>query len=178
MRRFGILAVIAASLVLSGCAGDEPLYDAGAADRLQQQVLTVSETSAAGDFETALLRLDELVVQVNDALARGEITPERHQSILSAIELVRADLLAAIEAAKPPPAPEPEPEPAPEENAGNGDGNSGNGNDGGGDDGNDGDGEEAGNDGDDDPGRGRDDDGKKKDGRGNTGKDKDKGKDT
>ncbi|WP_208324170.1 hypothetical protein [Diaminobutyricimonas sp. TR449] len=128
MRHLIAPLAIAGVLVLGGCASGQPAYSEDAAAELQQQVLTVSEASAAGEFETAVMRLDELVVLANDSLARHLITPERHQSILSAIDLVRADLAAEIAARQPPPPPEPAPAPAPENN-GNDENNGNNGND-------------------------------------------------
>jgi hypothetical protein len=128
MRRLIVPFVIAGTLLLGGCAGGQPTYAEDTAAELQQQVLSVSEASAAGEFQAATMRLDELVVLVNDALARQLITPERQASILSAIELVRADLAAAIEAQQPPPAPEPAPAPA-TDNSGHGNNGSGSGSD-------------------------------------------------
>jgi hypothetical protein len=88
---------IAAALVLSGCAADDD-YPAATAQTLQAHVLEVTQSAASGDPAAALKRLDELVVVVKDALARETITAERHDSILSAIDLVRVDLEAAIAA--------------------------------------------------------------------------------
>lgn len=109
MKRQLITLALAGTLLLGGCASNQPTFDPAAAEDLQASVLAVSEASASGDLQGALTRLDELTVAVNDALARGAITPERHQAIVSAIDLVRADLAAAIEAAKPKPTPTPTP---------------------------------------------------------------------
>ncbi|MET1043188.1 MAG: hypothetical protein ABWX59_03575 [Microbacteriaceae bacterium] len=125
MKRQLITLALAGTLLLGGCASNQPTFDPAAAEDLQASVLAVSEASASGDLQGALTRLDELTVAVNDALARGAITPERHQAIVSAIDLVRADLAAAIEAAKPKPTPTPT-QPAGDNNGT--DGNSGEGN--------------------------------------------------
>lgn len=124
--------VLAAALVLGGCAGQESDYDAAAAEHLQAEVLEVSELSAAADYPSALLALVELEVSLKDALARGQLTQERYDSILAAAALVRTDLEAAI-AAQAPPEPEPEPE-EPEEKEKPGKGNKGKGNPGKGND--------------------------------------------
>jgi hypothetical protein len=96
MRRLAPV-VIAAALVLGGCAADDD-YPAATSQALQAHVLEVTESAASGDPAAALTRLDELVVLVKDALARETITAERHDSILAAVELVRIDLEAAIAA--------------------------------------------------------------------------------
>jgi hypothetical protein len=122
--------VLSAGVVLSGCA-QAPSFDPDAAATFQERVLEVSTAASTAEFDAALQMVAELEVEVKDALARGLITPERHDSILAAIALVRADLEAAIAAQQPPPPPPaPEPEP-PASNQGpdnNGNGN-GNGND-------------------------------------------------
>lgn len=127
--------VVAAALVLGGCAGQQSDYDATAAEHLQAEVLEVSDLSAAADYSSALLALVELEVSLKDALARGQLTQERYDSILAAAALVRTDLEAAI-AAQTPPEPEPEEpeekEKPPKEKPGkgnNGKGNPGKGND-------------------------------------------------
>ncbi|WP_166870548.1 hypothetical protein [Salinibacterium sp. ZJ450] len=123
MRRRLITLTLAGTLLLAGCASNQPTFDPAAAEDLQAGVLSVSEASASGDLQGALTRLDELTVAVNDALARGAITPERHQAIVSAIDLVRADLAAAIEAAKPKPTPTPTPTQSDDEDDNDGEGN-------------------------------------------------------
>lgn len=125
--RPGITALaiaIAGILSLGSCAPTSD-YGSEAALALQSRVLTVTESSAAGDYVGALTRLDELEVSLRDAFARGEVTQERFDSILAAITLVRADLEAAIAAkqdAEQTPAPAPAPAPGPP-NGGNGNGN-------------------------------------------------------
>jgi hypothetical protein len=93
MRRLSAIVLVAV-LALTGCAGESD-YPPETASTLQSQVLLVSQSAQAGDPATAVRQLDELVVLVRDALAKGTITQARHDSILAAIELVRLDLEAA-----------------------------------------------------------------------------------
>ena len=81
--------------LLAGCA-PSPSYDPATAERLQQHVLGVSDASAAGDWATTQTRLLELEASASTALARGEITQERFDAIMSALVLVQADIDAAI----------------------------------------------------------------------------------
>jgi hypothetical protein len=111
-----LVGAVALSLALGGCAQASDLPDE-VATGLQTQVMAVSTASAGLDYATALTRLAELEVALDDAVARGTITAERAQAIRSAIELVRADLTALSVP----------PEPVDEGNNGEGNGN-GNGN--------------------------------------------------
>lgn len=108
--------VLSAAVVLSGCA-QSPSFDPDAAAMFQERVLEVSTAASTAEFEAALQKVAELEVEVKDALARGLITPERYDSILAAIALVRADLEAAIAAQQPAPPP---PEPPASNQGGNG----------------------------------------------------------
>ncbi|HEU4807242.1 MAG TPA: hypothetical protein VFT01_03200 [Homoserinimonas sp.] len=119
------------AITVAGCAPQQTDYDPDIADRLQGEVLEVSQLSANADFTSALLGLSELEVELKDARARGLLTEERYESIMAALALVRADLEAAIAAQAPSPAPESE---GGEEDGGDGGGDQG---DGGGDKGND-----------------------------------------
>lgn len=95
-RRTTSFAIVAAAgLLLAGCAG-APAYEPETAERLQQHVLAVSTSSAEGDWAGASTRLMELEASAATALARGEITRERYDAIMSALALVRADIDAAI----------------------------------------------------------------------------------
>jgi membrane protein involved in colicin uptake len=96
--------VLTAALMLSGCAAqNEPSpYATTAAANLQQTVLHVTEAARDGEYPAARTRLDELEVATKVAHARGELSQARHDSILAAIALVRADLeqlIAVAEAA-------------------------------------------------------------------------------
>lgn len=89
----GVLAA-----VLAGC-GPAPDLKNDAARQLQARVLTVSQSAAGNDPAGALRTLDELVSQLDASAANGDVSFKRHQSIMSAINAVRADLTAAQAAA-------------------------------------------------------------------------------
>lgn len=98
LRRAATVMVVATAL-LAGCA-QAPAYEPETAERLQAHVLAVSTTTAEGDWAGASTRLLELEASASTALARGEITQERYDAIMSALQLVRADVEAAIAAAE------------------------------------------------------------------------------
>lgn len=89
----GVLAA-----VLAGC-GVAPDLKNDAAQQLQARVLTVSQSAAGNDPAGALRTLDELVIQLDASAANGDVSFKRHQTIMSAITAVRADLTAAQAAA-------------------------------------------------------------------------------
>ena len=62
--------------------------------QLQSQVLAVTEAAAANDPAASLKHLDELVLKLDEAAARGEVSFKRHQSIRKSVDAVRADLNA------------------------------------------------------------------------------------
>ena len=72
-----------------------PDLEPDSAQQLQAKVLSVSEAAAGSDPASALKSLDELVVQPDASAADGGVSFKRHQSIMKAIEAVRADLAAA-----------------------------------------------------------------------------------
>ena len=78
---------------LAGCAPAAEL-DRDAAKQLQSTVLAVSEAAAANDPAASLKHLDELVLKLDEAAARGEVSFKRHQSIRKSVDSVRADLTA------------------------------------------------------------------------------------
>ena len=78
---------------LAGCA-PAPELDRGAAGQLQSAVLAVTEAAAANDPAASLKHLDELVLKLDEAAARGEVSFKRHQSIRKSVDAVRADLTA------------------------------------------------------------------------------------
>ncbi|MDR7081192.1 hypothetical protein J2X01_000469 [Arthrobacter ginsengisoli] len=84
---------------LAGCAA-APELDRDAARQLQAQVLAVTEAAAADDPAASLQRLDELVLNLDEAAARGEVSFKRHQSIRASVDAVRADLSARQAAAE------------------------------------------------------------------------------
>jgi septal ring factor EnvC (AmiA/AmiB activator) len=83
------------SAVLAGCSTPARDLDPEAAQQLQAKVLTVSEAAAGNDPAAALKSLDELVVELDASAADGGVSFKRHQSIMKAVEAVRADLAAA-----------------------------------------------------------------------------------
>ena len=92
-----VTATFAAALLLAGCAS--PSYDTETADALQARVLAVTEAVGAGDYPTAGARLAELTAAADTALDQGQVSTERHASILMAAALVQKDVDAAIETA-------------------------------------------------------------------------------
>lgn len=90
-----VLAAGLISAVLAGCGTAAPDLQEDAAQQLQAKVLTVSEAAAGSDRAAALKALDELVAQLDASAADGGVSFKRHQTIMKAIEAVRADLAAA-----------------------------------------------------------------------------------
>ena len=78
---------------LAGCAA-APELDGAAARELQSQVLAVTEAAAANDPAASLKHLDELVLKLDEAAGRGEVSFIRHQSIRKSVDTVRVDLNA------------------------------------------------------------------------------------
>lgn len=97
LRRVGamVLAGCLAAAALAGCAPSPPDLDSGTGRDLQAQVFAISAAAAADDPAAGLRSLDELVGHLTGAAANGEVSFKRHQSIMKAVEAVRADLLAA-----------------------------------------------------------------------------------
>ncbi|MGO4689317.1 mucin-associated surface protein [Glaciibacter sp. 2TAF33] len=129
-------ALVAAGLVvivasLTGCSNAPADLDNATASRLQTGVFDVSTQAAGGDFAAAQSALGDVQGDLLAAAAAGTVSGARAARIQSAINLVGADLSAAIEASKPTPAPAPAvtveaPPPADAGNAGD-TGNNGNG---------------------------------------------------
>ncbi|WP_460945693.1 hypothetical protein [Okibacterium endophyticum] len=131
------VSAVLAVFALSGCAPQADL-DAEAAGILQQNVLEVTQAVADGDFAGAMTELDELAAALDKAASDGSVSFARHQDIEQALETVRADVQAALDAAEPPPVEEPLPEDQATDSGTEGNVDDGNGNDGNGNDGNDG----------------------------------------
>ncbi|WP_173921445.1 hypothetical protein [Agromyces sp. Marseille-P2726] len=87
---------IAAVLALSACA---PTYDQETQQSFRRQVVAVSKASAAGDWQGAVTQLDVLSEELTAARADGKVDEERFNQIVTAMDLVRMDLQAAITAA-------------------------------------------------------------------------------
>ncbi|MCB5294533.1 mucin-associated surface protein [Arthrobacter sp. SO3] len=88
-----LLGTVLLTGTLAGCAA-APELDRAAARELQAQVLSVTEAAAANDPAASLKHLDELVVKLDEAAARGGVSFKRHQSIRKTVDAVRADLNA------------------------------------------------------------------------------------
>jgi hypothetical protein len=88
-----ILGTALLAATLAGCA-PAPELDRDAARQLQSTVLAVTEAAAANDPAASLKHLDELVLKLDEAAARGEVSFKRHQSIRKSVDSVRADLTA------------------------------------------------------------------------------------
>jgi len=112
-RRYGaaravvVLCAVAVVTALSGCAPSEPELDSAVSSALQTTVADVTQAAADGDPEGALAALDTLEAQLKEDTASGAISADRSAQIQASIDLVRADLIAAL--------PEPSPTPTPDE---------------------------------------------------------------
>ena len=135
-HRFAVaLAGAALIALLSGCAS--PTFDQTTATQLQESVVSVAESAAAGDFPGAVAELDELQTELDAAIEADLVTAARAARIQAAINVVRADLDVLVAPAAPATEPTPPTEPIDTggaEDSGNGNsgknsnGNSGNGN--------------------------------------------------
>lgn len=94
----GLAAAGIAAAAAAGCSPVPPDLDPAASRELQSRVLAVTSAAASGDPATGLRSLDELVDHVTRAAADGEVSFKRHQSIMKAVESVRADLRSAAAA--------------------------------------------------------------------------------
>ncbi|MET3769957.1 hypothetical protein ABIB15_002661 [Marisediminicola sp. UYEF4] len=89
--------MLAVTLLLGGCASPAA-YSEETAQDLQQRVLAVTDAAAAADYAAAQVRIDELRAAANDALAKGDLSEERHAAIVSALDLVESDISTALAA--------------------------------------------------------------------------------
>jgi outer membrane biosynthesis protein TonB len=113
VRKNLVSAVAGAALVLliaSGCQATPQDIAPDRAEAFQSRVLAVTTAVADGGFAAALESLTALQTELDAAAADGTLSFARHQRIEAAMDVVRADIQAAIEA-QTVPAPEPEPEP-------------------------------------------------------------------
>ncbi|MGV8851148.1 MAG: hypothetical protein ACOH1M_01100 [Rhodoglobus sp.] len=101
--RFVAVALVA--VVLAGCSQTAPEIDADAASRMQASVAAVTQAAAVGDAEGALIALEALEAQLKLDTESGAISAERSAQIQASIDLVRADLIAALPAPSPTPTP-------------------------------------------------------------------------
>lgn len=91
-----LAGVVLITTALAGCSADAPEFDADTAQALQSGVLSVSVAAAAGDFATAQAELS--AVRGTLASSADRLTASRTTTIQTAIDLVDADLAAAIAA--------------------------------------------------------------------------------
>ena len=100
-RRYRLTLSVAALLLLplTGCTAPPIDLPAATAKQLQGEILAISEASAAGDFANAQSLLTAMQDNLRTAAASGQVSSERSASIQSAINLVRGDLTAEIDAA-------------------------------------------------------------------------------
>ncbi len=129
------MAAAALLLALSGCA-PAPI-SAETSGALQQNVVSIAESAASGDIETAVAEADRMQQQLSAGLADGSIGAAEGASIQTALDAVRTDLQALLPAPAPEATPDVTPEPEDttpvvedDEDSAPGNGNSGNGNSG------------------------------------------------
>jgi hypothetical protein len=96
-------ALLLSALLLTGCAGSPATLEPVSASQLQAGVLKVTTSAAAGDFSTAQAELAAVQADLLAASAADQLTASRASQIQAAIDLVRADLAAAITASLPTP---------------------------------------------------------------------------
>lgn len=108
----GLAAATTTVLLLAGCAGSSTPEDR-ALDDLQQRTLSVTQSSADGDYAKALAQLEELRAAVEADLADGSIDQARHDEVIARIDAARAQLEAARDAAGSTPTPTPSPSKSP-----------------------------------------------------------------
>jgi hypothetical protein len=97
-----------AAVLLVGCAQEAPTIAADDARSMQRTVVAIGEQAAAGEMDAALVYLDDLQGQLDEAVADGDITAARASAVQDAIDAVRAGLT-------PTPTPTPTPETPAEE---------------------------------------------------------------
>ena len=110
------LALAAVTLVastLTGCGSTPPDLQQSTATQLQAGVQDVTVAAAAGDFDAAQVSLEAVQADLLTAAAADEVSAARAADIQSALNLVFADLTAAIEASEPEPTVAPVPAPRP-----------------------------------------------------------------
>ena len=109
-----LAAVIVVASALTGCSSPPPDLQQTTATQLQAGVQTLTAAAAAGDLEAAQASLDAVQADLLAAAAAEKVSAARAAEIQSALNLVSADLAAAVEASQPEPtvAPAPSDEPA------------------------------------------------------------------
>lgn len=98
-------AVVLTIGALSGCTQPPPDISSAEAVKLQASVMAVTKAAAGGQIAAAISALDALQAKLQEAAAAGTVTANRYTRIKASIDLVRADLTAALP--KPTPTPTP-----------------------------------------------------------------------
>ncbi|HEX5729645.1 hypothetical protein [Microbacterium sp.] len=80
--------------ILAGCATPDSEISLDVSAQMQDSVVSIAESAAAGDLASATALLDELQKQLDDAVANGDVSAKRAAAIQNAIDVVRADLQA------------------------------------------------------------------------------------
>jgi hypothetical protein len=95
-----IAGILLTASALTGCAGDPPEIEQPVAASFQLAVFDVTTAAKAGDFETALAKLDSLQAELLTATAAKQVSGARSAQIQLAINEVSDDLAEQIEAAR------------------------------------------------------------------------------
>lgn len=123
-------AALALCVTLSGCTSQPLDIDESVGHTMQTTVVMAANQAASGDSSTALLTLDTLQIQLQQAIEGRQISAERAALVQESLDVVRADL----QPAETPTSPndlgptETPPDDTNENGNGNGNGNGNNGN--------------------------------------------------
>lgn len=96
LRRFAA-SVIGMSLLV-GCSSGAPDIATTTSSELQAAVQDIGTASAAGHYAAAVTLLDTLQSRLDQALAAGQVRADRGAQIQAAIDRVRGDLGALVQA--------------------------------------------------------------------------------
>ena len=96
IRPAAVLAAVVMILTLTAC--ETPGIDPQAAESLQAEVLSVTESAHDGDYQQALADLDVLAERVERAVEAGGISGPRQERIQEAMQAVRMELESLISA--------------------------------------------------------------------------------
>lgn len=94
-RRFA--AALVGMSLLVGCSAGAPDISTTTSSELQAAVQEIGTSAAAGQFASAVARLDNLQSRLDEALAAGQVGRDRGAQIQAAIDQVRADLGALVQ---------------------------------------------------------------------------------
>lgn len=90
--RLGSVLLVAALVAVAAAGCSAPREGSEATLELQSHVLAVSEAAAANDDARSLQLIDELSAALDRAMAAGDISFQRYQSIVDTIEALRTEL--------------------------------------------------------------------------------------